>query len=53
MVAQILYETEEGPKNYIVSVTTREDLEKALNSFKQQTGLNDNQFTIQLLSTLI
>lgn len=53
MVAQIHYETEEGPQVYNITVTTREEMERALNHFKDETGLNDNQFTIQLLSTII
>lgn len=53
MVAQIYYNTEEGPKTYSVTVTTREEMERALNHFKEETGLNDNQFTIELLSTKI
>ena len=49
----IHYETEEGPKNYSVSAMTREDLERAVKSFKDRTGLNDTQFTIEMISTSI
>lgn len=51
MNIQIHYEDEKGPQIYTISAMTREDLERALKSFKDRTGLQDNQFTIQMLST--
>ena len=36
MVAQIHYETEEGPQVYNITVTTREEMERALNHFKDE-----------------
>lgn len=53
MVANIHYETDEGPKVYTITVTTKEDMDRALKSFKDRTGLQDNQFTIQMISTSI
>ena len=47
----IHYETEEGPKVYTIIAMTRADFEKSLNSFKDKTGLKDNEFTIQMVSS--
>lgn len=47
------YETEEGPQIYTVSATTKEEIDRALKSFRDRTGLTENQYTIQLVSTSV
>ena len=51
MNIQIHYEEEGMPKTYIISAVTREEMERALNQKKKKKGLQDNQFTIEMLNT--
>lgn len=53
MTIIVHYNTNEGPKNYSISGSSKAELEKALKSFEDMTKLNSSQYTIELVSTSI
>ena len=50
MVVFIHYQENSEPKKYVLSVSSRRDFEIGLQRFKELTGLNDEQFQIEIVS---
>lgn len=50
MIVFIYYQENGEPKKYTISANSKRDFEISLKRFKELTGLNDEQFQMEIVS---
>jgi hypothetical protein len=51
MIVFIYYQENGEPKKYTISANSKRDFEISLKRFKELTGLNDEQFQMEVISS--